>query len=536
MNLKETRVLIRLVAALAGTLGGLLAGHIAVRVLALRQAQIALDQKVDRILVQEEAGAAESREVLAEMNRTPGALCSPEDREFLRMLLYRARYLKDGGRMEGGRLDCSARLNDSDLPSAALTPDMVRHDGTKVYRNLQPFNIPGYVVVAIQLGNSFVVYNPYHEDALHKAFDPYYVTDIDISTGQAEPILGGTLPAPAAILTRDGRARVGDTMYSTRCSTRFTSCITAYESIQGVLGSDPIVHDSYVAICGMAGGFGGLLLALAYHRNRSLEQQLRRALKHDGLHVVYQPILQLNTRRVVGAEALARWNDESGRPIGPETFVAIAEQAGLMREITRFVVDRALRDLSPVLRGEREFGVSVNVTAADLTNPDFLFMIDRELSASGIAAQRLIVEITESSTANQAAAISCIQVLRQKGHRVFIDDFGKGYSSLSYLRNLAVDAIKIDKIFTRAIGTDSVTSGILPQILAMASQLGLGVVIEGVERAEEADYFSSLDLPVMAQGWFYGRPVPAEEFLRRYGGDALLLAAHARPQTEGQAD
>jgi sensor c-di-GMP phosphodiesterase-like protein len=532
MNLKETRVLVRLLAAAAGTLSGLLAGHIAVRVLVLRQAQIALDEKADRILVQEEAGAAESRELLAEMNRTPWAACSPEDREFLRTLLYRARYLKDGGRIEGGRLDCSARLNDSDLPSATLTPDMVRRDGTKVYRNLQPFGIPGYVVVTIQLGNSFVVYNPYHEESLHRAFYPYYVTDRDIPTGKVEPILGGTLPAPAAILTRDGRSRLGDTMFSTRCSAHFTSCITAYESIQGVLGSEPIVHDSYVAICGMAGGFGGLLLALAYHRNRSLEQQLRRALKHDGLHLVYQPILQLNTRRVVGAEALARWNDESGRPVGPDTFVAVAELAGFAREITRFVMGRALRDLSPLLRGEREFSLSVNVTAADLTDPEFLSMIHQELSASAIAPERLIIEITENSTANQAAAIACIQVLREKGHRVFIDDFGKGYSSLSYLRNLAVDAIKIDKSFTRAIGTDSVTSGILPQILAMASQLGLEVVIEGVERAEEAAYFASLEQPVMAQGWFYGRAVPAEEFLRRYGGDALLLAVPARPRTE----
>jgi len=535
MKLSETRLLFALSATIAAGLCGVLAGHFAVRVLVLRQAQIALDRKADRILVQEEAGAAESRALLAEMNGVLWAPCSPQDREFLSTLLYRSRYAKDGGRIMDGRLRCSARMKDSELPSAPLRPGLVRRDGTKIYRNLEPFSIPGYTVVTVQLGDSFVVYNPYHEEDLHSAFDAYYVTDMDVATGQPVPIAGGTLPAPAAILTRDGRAKLEDRIFATRCSRRFTSCITAYESIGNVVGSDPILHDGYVAICGLAGGFAGLLLVFSYDRKRGLEQQLRRALKHGGLQVQYQPIVQLNTRRVVGAEALARWSDESGQPVSPEVFVAIAEQGGFVGEITRLVVDRALRDLSPVLRAEREFSVSVsvNVTAADLADPDFPLMLDRALSACEVAAERLTIEITEHSTANEAAAIRCIQRLREKGHRVHIDDFGKGYSSLSYLRNLAVDAIKVDKSFTRTVGTDSVTSGILPQILAIAHQLELEVVIEGVERREEAAYFASLDLPVMAQGWFYGRPASPEEFLHRYGEEALLLAVSARPRREG---
>jgi sensor c-di-GMP phosphodiesterase-like protein len=105
-------------------------------------------------------------------------------------------------------------------------------------------------------------------------------------------------------------------------------------------------------------------------------------------------------------------------------------------------------------------------------------------------------------------AIKAIHTLREKGHSVHIDDFGTGYSSLAYLQDLSVDAIKIDKVFTQAIGTGSVTVGILPQILAMAQVLKLNVIVEGVETVEQAAYFYSAELPVFMQGWLYGKPQP----------------------------
>ena len=109
--------------------------------------------------------------------------------------------------------------------------------------------------------------------------------------------------------------------------------------------------------------------------------------------------------------------------------------------------------------------------------------------------------------------------MRQRGFGVEIDDFGTGYSSLSYLQDLAVDAIKIDRAFTHAIGTESVKVSILPQILAMAKTLSLGVVVEGIETTQQADYFAVYDQPILAQGWLFGHPVPLEEFHRLLGAD-----------------
>jgi sensor c-di-GMP phosphodiesterase-like protein len=154
-------------------------------------------------------------------------------------------------------------------------------------------------------------------------------------------------------------------------------------------------------------------------------------------------------------------------------------------------------------------------------------MLVETLMRTKVPAKNLVIEITESSTANREVAMEAIRNLRRRGHRIHIDDFGTGYSSLSYLLYLAVDTIKIDKAFTRAIGTESVTVAILPQILAMAESLKLDVVVEGVETGRQADYFSASGQSVYGQGWLYGRPVTAEEFHGLLADDWMKALASA---------
>ena len=141
-------------------------------------------------------------------------------------------------------------------------------------------------------------------------------------------------------------------------------------------------------------------------------------------------------------------------------------------------------------------------------------MLENELQRNGVRPEGFSIEITESSTARRGVAIETIQRLRQRGHSVHIDDFGTGYSSLSYLHELSVDAIKIDRSFTQSIGTESVTLFILPQILAMAEALQLLVIVEGIETAQQADYFlADARAKILGQGWLFGRPVPVETIL-----------------------
>ena len=228
--------------------------------------------------------------------------------------------------------------------------------------------------------------------------------------------------------------------------------------------------------------------------------------------MVYQPIVQLQNRRIVEAEALVRWTDDNGYEASPAMLVEVAELNGLGGGLTELVVRTVLRDMGEVLRARPEFSINVNVTGTDLADPMFLPTLKRLLAEARVAAKNLAIEVTESSTAKKDEAVETIRQLRQCGHKVHIDDFGTGYSSLSYLHFLAVDAIKIDKSFTHAIGTEAVTVSILPQILAIAKKLNLQVVAEGIETNEQAAYFAGYDQPILGQGWLYGYPQPPAKF------------------------
>jgi sensor c-di-GMP phosphodiesterase-like protein len=245
-----------------------------------------------------------------------------------------------------------------------------------------------------------------------------------------------------------------------------------------------------------------------------MEQRLRRAIRRNVIRVAYQPMVDLETGRIVGAEALARWTDEEHGNVSPDVFIRIAEERGFVGEITRLVLHSALADLSALLLICPEFRLSVNIAPQDLDDPTFLPMLEAATAKAGVPAQCLVMEITERAAADSQAAKDAIVRLRRKGHSVHIDDFGTGYSSLAYLHGLSVDGLKIDKAFTQAVGTESVQVLILPQIFSLAASLGLQVTVEGIETEEQARYFSASPLPMLGQGWYLGRPMPAQMFLR----------------------
>ena len=199
--------------------------------------------------------------------------------------------------------------------------------------------------------------------------------------------------------------------------------------------------------------------------------------------------------------------------LGPEVAEAHAAN-GFVGKLTSLVFRRALSEFREVLTKIPEFRLDINVTAADLADPAFLPMLDAAVDQNKVSPSSVVIEVTESSTANHEVAMEAIRLLRRRGHSIYIDDFGTGYSSLSYLLYLQIDRIKIDKAFTRAIGTNAPTLAIVPQIMNMARSLNLGVVVEGVETEQQALYFTVNDQTVHGQGFLYSEPLPLEEFLQ----------------------
>jgi sensor c-di-GMP phosphodiesterase-like protein len=507
--------------ALVGGLGGIVLG----RSFALNQFEDRLDHYANRILLESVISTAESRAILATMNSSSYAICSDEEIEYFRQLIFQSESLKAAGRMRDGRIECSTTSGRSVLAEAQYTPNIARQDGTKIYKNLPPFRVDDQDVVSVQEGDSFIVYNPYNLASLAAPPMHFTATAVDASTRQAEQMQGEIPNLPQKILTHEGKLQLGGKLYATRCSIDGLTCLTAYISIPDALAIARGYSMSCLAIGAVAGALIGLLFPVLYSRNKSIEQQLLRALRADALTVVYQPIVDLATGQIVEAEALVRWTDEYKNAVSPDVFIKIAEERGFVGKITKLVLRHALRDFGATMRARSTFRVNVNIAASDLADSEFLPMVENALADAEVSPRNLGIEITESYTARQQVARNTILRLRQKGHYVAIDDFGTGYSSLAYLHDLSVDAIKIDKAFTKAIGTDAVTVSILPQILTMAETLKLRVVVEGIETRPQADYFAANNQNIHAQGWLFGRPVPAHLFLQMLDEEEARLSA-----------
>jgi sensor c-di-GMP phosphodiesterase-like protein len=498
--------------AVAGMAVGCLLGY----ALAIYLAESWLDEYATLVAQQQDAASEEATSVLASMKASPHPSCSDAELSYFRELIFRSTYLKDAGRIHGGKIDCSATADRQARSIGQFTADFSVQDGAVAYSNLLPIRDAGLKRAGLQLGNAYVVFAPQAPASLGHI--PMRLTfTMNPPANQATSSTPSAPAAPVAHqegpdLTVEGTSHHEDTLYATRCSAAFFKCVTATTTVPEAFQGEAGIVVGGTMLGGLSGGILGMLVSFVFSRSLSMEQQLRRAIVSEKLDVHYQPIVSMGSEKIVGAEALARWIDEDGQAVGPDVFIKIAEARGFVTQITRLMIRRALKDFGETLRTRSDIRLSVNITAEDLCDRAFLPMLDEAVKKAKIAPKSLVIEITESSTANRAEAMETIRELRWRGHSIHIDDFGTGYSSLSYLLYLNVDSIKVDQAFTKAIGTESVTVAILPQILAMAEALNMGVVAEGVETEQQANYFSGAGREIHGQGWLFGRPVPFEEF------------------------
>jgi sensor c-di-GMP phosphodiesterase-like protein len=531
-NLRQ-RMLMALISAIVGAICGTVLGYLLGCVLVFKIERARLDQVTEHILANGSLVSGELDRVFHAMHSSPFAACSDEEIYFFRQIVYRTNFLKDAGRMRDGRIACSVTIKSSDLPHDQYASSFSLPGGMKIYKSIAPFQVDDVHMLIAQLGDLYAVIDPRVGRGLDSIRDHFTVTVLDIDQNKTGAVLSTVPTARDLLFTRDGFMRQGKTLYDTHCSVTRANCVTTFETFTEALQANHLQFRVFIFLGGLVGTCFGFACSLIYKRNRSLGQQLRRAIAKDRLSLVYQPIVYLETGRIVEAEALVRWIDEDGFPVSPEIFVGIAEEMGFVGDLTRLVVRHALRDMGQTLRNNPEFRLNINITASDLADPVFLPMLKQSLGDAGVMANSLAIEITESSTANNQVAQETIHQLRQWGHNVQIDDFGTGYSSLSYLQKLSVDTIKIDREFTNTIGTDSITVNILPQILSMAKELGLHVIVEGIETQEQADYFRGSERPILGQGWLFGRPVPALTFLADLSKDEMKQGCVNTPGRAG---
>jgi diguanylate cyclase (GGDEF)-like protein len=237
--------------------------------------------------------------------------------------------------------------------------------------------------------------------------------------------------------------------------------------------------------------------------------ELRDALENNHLELYYQPKADLRTGDVVGVEALLRWRHPERGVITPDDFLPLAEQTGLMRQITRYALDEALRQLSIWWRHGVRIHAAVNVSALDLYDRDFAQMLRERIEAHDVPPRALMVEVTESVLmADPARAASTLLSLAGLGVGVSLDDFGTGYSSLVHLKRLPVSEVKIDRSFVTRMDVNDDDAAIVRSIIELAGALGLRTVAEGVETREAWDQLAGYGCDV-AQGWYLAKAMPA---------------------------
>lgn len=510
------RVFLTILLMGAFSCAGVFAGYMTGTEITIRSAQQKLNRYAANIMTRAEASSAESRMVLEEMNASTYSFCSDQELMYLRKLAFESEYLKELARVRSGKIICSAMLGRLPAPLGLPNPVVTQKDETQIYPHISSFHMENYELLGLQLHDSLVVFRPHTLMDLNASPFHYSVVVPASSGTDFASIFGDKLQIHPDLLIRDGEGKDGQTLYATRCSNRFFNCLVAYTTVPEVIQVNTSNMAGFIVMGGLIGLGCGFVTLLLYFRRMSPKQQLQRAIREDQLHVVYQPIIHLSDQRLVGAEALVRWTDRDGVPQNPEVFVKLAEESGLIWNLTERVLRHAIRDMSKLMRAYPDFKVNINISASDLSNPQFASLLQHLLRRARILPGNIGLELTERSTADHEIALSAILALRSFGYSIFIDDFGTGYSSLSYLHELAVDGIKIDRSFTNAIATEAVISSILPQILEMAKSLNLKVVVEGIETKEQANYFQINFPDACAQGWLLGRPIPAEEFYKIY--------------------
>lgn len=496
---------------------GAIFGHLVGRHIQVASEQHQLDLYGGRLLGHAEQLYSAARKTLNDVNRSPYRMCSNEERHYLRGLLFSADHIKDIGRLAGDRLKCSIALGESGLNTVLPEPILRLGDGTNIYGDI-PLGNADYTGIVIGQGMASVVLSSAALDLMRM---PSYRFSVFI--GQPDQKKYARLfyyPAESApdmddFLRPDAGVN-GDTLQRKVCSADESICVVLAMEHDAVSHSARIKSLMATLLGVMGGALAGLVWLKFLYRDRSLNTLLRRAISRKDLTMAYQPIVNIGDGKIVSLEALLRWEINKGDFVPPDVFIAKAEEQGFIGQITRYVIELVLQEMGELLRSVPLMRITINISDSDLVDEAFFTFLAEQLSANSVSASQIGIELTERAAIATPESLAGLARLRAAGHILYIDDFGTGYSSLAYLGDLNVDIIKMDRAFTKTVGTDAVTVSIVPQIISMAQKHQLGIVAEGVETRAQADYFKKLPVAIMAQGYYFGAPMSAQKALKLF--------------------
>ena len=438
--------------------------------------------------------------------------CSPSEIAAMRQVDVTSSYLQAVARISGNRLLCTS-LGTTE-PIDIGPPDLFTDNGAEERLHVWIFNNQKQPLTVWSRGNfAYIV-------------DAFLLEDVstegpDISVGIFVP----SQRQPKILSTENGVIRpswlrqIPKGSSSNFVDNGYVVSVVRARSIDiAAVAAAPIVYAqrrvlSYALIFIPAALICAIGLAWADARisriTMSMPRILQGAARRREFFLEYQPLVDLQTGRWIGAEALVRWRRRDGQIVPPDSFIPIAEESGVITLITARVAEIVSSDLPSLLEIDPDFFISLNFSALDLCSPSTVALVRMLLSTPNARPRNIAIEVTERAMMQGNKARDVLAAIRNLGVEVAIDDFGTGYSSLSSLDKLGVDVLKIDKTFVDSLATDGATSQVVPHIIGMAHSLKLRMVAEGVETEAQAEFLFRRGVHY-SQGWLFSKAISIE--------------------------
>ncbi|WP_111638671.1 EAL domain-containing protein [Marinomonas shanghaiensis] len=447
-------------------------------------------------------------------NQIAAPICSHEDINELRTILSNYHYISDLGRItEDNQILCSAMwgklLEPKSLPEKSIRSSSFE----KSWPFISGLFSSNQIREIFSTGNAFVVASPatyldivryssktgsvlYTKETkqIYRIFD-------DITIQQAQNLIHSPTPKLPLLTTPNSVLTV------TNCPKSYDFCVSAIDSKIGIYDMGLWDWIKMLFIGSAIGIILSFLVTFYIANRRTLIYRLKYAIKMNAIYSLYQPKIHLKTGKIVGVEALARWDDNELGKVSPDLFINAAESHNIITELTKNLIIKNLKQIAPFLKNDTLFSLSINLTVKDLSDQDFLTFIDNEVKRNGINSEQIIFEVTERSAAQNNVLKNATKNFLRKGYKISLDDFGTGFSNLSWLTTFEPNEIKIDKMFVQSIGTQTVSQIALNGIFQLVGSLNVNLVFEGIESVKEVNYILQFSPDAIGQGWLYSKAV-----------------------------
>ncbi|WP_192457017.1 EAL domain-containing protein [Musicola keenii] len=430
--------------------------------------------------------------------------CQPDSINKLRTIIWDTSYINDIGIIQDNAIICSGAWGILPTPINIPNTTVYYKDGLK---KITDYNFPlieNHKVNILLKNNVAIIPTQIPMNILDNVLEQ---SDVKVTTlDETQVLYHNSFNAPPPILPFQ-------TINYVRCDSEKNLCIriTHYGAGISNLSATVII---FIAALGFI--FGLMIALLAYFisgwRN-TISNRLKRAIKNKALYVEYQPIVELKSRAIVGAEALVRWKDDMHGQVSAELFIQLAEKLGITHEITKLVIDKSLEECQSILTHNQDFFISFNLSSGDLCSKTFFTQIQENIKTYRIHAHQIAFEITEHINLDAELLSSQIKKLMSMGHSISLDDFGTGSSNLSSLVALEFDTVKIDKMFLHHLNNDKLWMDIIYSIIRMVESHHKRIVFEGIEEQYQSDFILKNTQNAYGQGWLFYKAMRSEQLM-----------------------